>query len=39
VRAGVPLHAGQRVQIDKVVGLTLEVSPIHEAAISKGISR
>jgi len=39
VRAGVPLHAGQRVQIDKVVGLTLEVSPIHEAATSKGISR
>jgi len=39
VRAPEPLRAGQRVRIDKVEGLTLEVSPIAEAATSKGVSR
>jgi membrane-bound serine protease (ClpP class) len=38
VRAVEPLHAGQRVRIDKVDGLTLEVSSIPQAATSKGIS-
>ena len=39
VRAAEPLQAGQPVRIDKVEGLTLEVSPIAEAATSKGVSR
>jgi len=39
VRAAEPLHAGQRVRIDKVEGLTLEVSPIPEDPTSKGIPR
>ena len=39
VRAAVPLHAGQRVRITKVEGLTLEVSPGPQAATSQGASR
>jgi membrane-bound serine protease (ClpP class) len=39
VRAGEPLHAGQRVRIARVEGLTLEVSPIPQAANSEGASR
>ena len=39
VRAAEPLQAGQRVRIDKVEGLTLDVTPIAEAATWKGISR
>jgi membrane-bound serine protease (ClpP class) len=38
VRAAEPLHAGQRVRITRIDGLTLEVSPASEAATSKGIS-
>ena len=38
VRAAQPLHAGQRVRITRIDGLTLEVSPVGETATSKGIS-
>jgi len=36
VRAAEPLHAGQRVRIARVEGLTLDVSAIPEAASSEG---
>jgi len=39
VRAAAPLHAGQRVRITKVEGLTLEVSPSPEALTPQGASR
>ena len=39
VRAAQPLREGQRVRIDRVDGLTLEVSPTTEAKTSKGDSR
>jgi len=39
VRAAQPLHPGQRVRITRINGLTLEVSPVTEAAISQGASR
>ena len=39
VRAAQPLHAGQRVRITRIDGLTLEVSPVTEAATSQGASR
>lgn len=39
VRAAQPLHAGQRVRITRIDGLTLEVSPAAEAANSQGASR
>jgi membrane-bound serine protease (ClpP class) len=39
VRAAQPLHEGQCVRIDRVDGLTLEVSPTTEAKTSKGASR
>jgi len=36
VRAAAPLHAGQRVRITRVEGLTLDVTPSPEAATSEG---
>jgi membrane-bound serine protease (ClpP class) len=36
VRAAQPLRAGQRVRITRIDGLTLEVSPMSEAATSEG---
>ncbi|MDQ6638542.1 MAG: nodulation protein NfeD [Pseudomonadota bacterium] len=39
VRAAQPLHAGQRVRITRIEGLTLEVSPVTESPTSEGISR
>jgi membrane-bound serine protease (ClpP class) len=39
VRAAAPLRAEQRVRITRVDGLTLDVSPVAEAAASKGASR
>ena len=39
VRAAQPLHPGQRVRITRINGLTLEVSPVTEAATSQGASR
>lgn len=39
VRAAQPLHAGQRVRITRIEGLTLEVSPIAPATNSEGGSR
>ena len=39
VRAAESLHAGQRVRITQVEGLTLDVSPSPDAATSQGASR
>ena len=39
VRAARPLQAGERVRITRVDGLTLEVSPVAEAATSQGASQ
>jgi membrane-bound serine protease (ClpP class) len=36
VRAAQPLHAGQRVRITRVDGLTLDVSPITQGTNSEG---
>ena len=39
VRAAEPLRVDQRVRITRVDGLTLEVSPVAEAAASEGALR
>jgi membrane-bound serine protease (ClpP class) len=39
VRAAVPLHAGQRVRITRVDGLTLDVTPIATPTNAQGLSR
>ena len=39
VRAAAPLHAGQRVRITRVDGLTLEVTPIATSTNPQGLSR
>jgi membrane-bound serine protease (ClpP class) len=39
VRAAQPLHAGQRVRIERIDGLTLDVSPATESETSEGGSR
>jgi membrane-bound serine protease (ClpP class) len=36
VRAAQPLHAGQRVRITRIDGLTLDVSPITQVTNSEG---